>query len=36
VAAPTDQAAPDALRRIRAAVLEAAAVVSRRLGAAPG
>jgi DNA-binding IclR family transcriptional regulator len=36
VAAPTDRAAPDALRRIRAAVLEAAAVVSRRLGAAPG
>ena len=36
VAAPTDRAAPDALRRIRAAVLEAAAVVSRRLGAGPG
>jgi Bacterial transcriptional regulator len=32
VAAPTDRAAPDALRRIRVAVLDAAAVISRRLG----
>jgi len=32
VAAPTDRAGPDALRRIRAAVLDAAGVVSRRLG----
>jgi IclR family transcriptional regulator, KDG regulon repressor len=32
VAAPTDRAAPDVLRRIRAAVLDAAAVISRRLG----
>jgi DNA-binding IclR family transcriptional regulator len=33
VAAPTDRAAPDTLRRIRAGVIEAAGVVSRRLGA---
>lgn len=33
VAAPTDRAGPAALRRIRAAVLEAARVVNRRLGA---
>lgn len=32
VAAPTDRAAPDVLRRLRAAVVEAAAVVSHRLG----
>jgi IclR family transcriptional regulator, KDG regulon repressor len=32
VAAPTDRAGPDALRRIRAAVLDAAALISRRLG----
>jgi IclR family acetate operon transcriptional repressor len=32
VAAPTDRAAPAALRRIRSAVLDAAAVISRRLG----
>ena len=35
VAAPTDRAAAAALRRIRAAVVEAAGVVSRRLGAPP-
>ncbi|GAA3227249.1 IclR family transcriptional regulator [Pseudonocardia petroleophila] len=35
VAAPTDRAAPATLRRIRVAVVEAAAVVSRRLGAPP-
>ena len=33
VAAPTDRAGPDALRRIRSAVLDAAGVISRRLGA---
>jgi IclR family transcriptional regulator, KDG regulon repressor len=33
VAAPTDRAGPDALRRIRAAVIDAAGVISRRLGA---
>jgi IclR family KDG regulon transcriptional repressor len=32
VAAPTDRAGPPALRRIRAAVVAAAGVVSRRLG----
>lgn len=36
VAAPTDRAGPDALRRIRQSVVDAAAVVSRRLGHAPG
>lgn len=35
VAAPTDRAAPATLHRIRTAVVEAAAVVSRRLGAPP-
>ncbi|TCK21647.1 IclR family transcriptional regulator [Pseudonocardia endophytica] len=34
VAAPTDRAGPSALRRIRASVIESAALVSRRLGAA--
>jgi IclR family transcriptional regulator, KDG regulon repressor len=33
VAAPTDRAGPAALQRVRAAVIEAAHVVSRRLGA---
>jgi IclR family transcriptional regulator, KDG regulon repressor len=32
VAAPTDRAAPATLARIRSAVLEAAGVISRRLG----
>ncbi|HXV92363.1 MAG TPA: IclR family transcriptional regulator C-terminal domain-containing protein, partial [Pseudonocardia sp.] len=35
VAAPTDRAGPAALGRIRAAVVEAARVVSRRLGHRP-
>ena len=36
VAAPTDRAGPAPLRRIRTAVVDAAAVVSRRLGYPPG
>ena len=35
VAAPTDRAAPDALRRIRSGVIDAAGVVSRRIGVRP-
>jgi DNA-binding IclR family transcriptional regulator len=35
VAAPTDRAAPDTLRRIRSGVIDAAGVVSRRIGVQP-